>query len=177
MPEVVTASFRFGVQGSFNPGGSSSNTIVANLRLLPQNERKRSQKEIEIALRKELDNIAGISYYFEGGGMMSSGQSAVEIKVLGNDLARAKAIADNLKARMEKVEGLVDIRVNVNDYIPQLDVHLKQDVLNDLKLTNLQIASIVSTAIREEQLQVQEKGDDSIFTYNWIKYHRTECSG
>jgi HAE1 family hydrophobic/amphiphilic exporter-1 len=161
VPEVVTASFRFGVQGSFNPGGSSSNTIVANLRLLPQNERKRSQKEIEIALRKELDNIAGISYYFEGGGMMSSGQSAVEIKVLGNDLARAKAIADNLKARMEKVEGLVDIRVNVNDYIPQLDVHLKQDVLNDLKLTNLQIASIVSTAIQGRTVaKYREKGDE-----------------
>ncbi len=161
VPEVVTASFRFGVQGSFNPGGSSSNTIVGNLRLLPQNERKRSQKEIEIALRKELDNIAGISYYFEGGGMMGSGESAVEIKVLGNDLTRAKAIADDLKARMEKVEGLVDIRVNVNDYIPQLDVHLKQDVLNDLKLTNLQIASIVSTAIQGRTVaKYREKGDE-----------------
>jgi HAE1 family hydrophobic/amphiphilic exporter-1 len=160
-PEIVTATFRFGVQEGFSPGGSSGNTITATLRLLPRNERKRSQKEIEIALRKKLDEIAGISYYFEGGGMMSSGESAVEIKVIGNDLTRTKAIADDLKARMEKVEGLVDIRVNVNDYIPQLDVHLKQDVLNDLRLTNIQVASIVSTAIQGRTVaKYREKGDE-----------------
>lgn len=160
-PEIVTATFRFGVQDGFSPGGSSGNTITTTLRLLPKKERKRSQKEIEIALRKKLDEIAGISYYFEGGGMMSSGESAVEIKVVGNDLTRAKAIADDLKARMEKVEGLVDIRVNVNDYIPQLDVHLKQDVLNDLRLTNMQVASIVSTAIQGRTVaKYREKGDE-----------------
>jgi len=160
-PEIVTATFRFGVQEGFSPGGSSGNTITTTLRLLPRKERKRSQKEIEIALRKKLDEIAGISYYFEGGSMMSSGEKAVEIKVVGNDLTRAKAIADDLKARMEKVKGLVDVRVNVNDYIPQLDIHLKQDVLNDLRLTNMQVASIVSTAIQGRTIaKYREKGDE-----------------
>jgi HAE1 family hydrophobic/amphiphilic exporter-1 len=162
VPEIVTATFRFGVQQGFNPGGSSGNTINTTLRLLPQNERKRSQKEIEVALRKKLDEIPGISYRFEGGSMMSSsGERAIEIKVVGDDLTRAKAIADDLKARMEKVEGLVDVSVNVNDYIPQLDVHLKQDVLNDLRLTNIQVASIVSTAIQGKTVsKYREKGDE-----------------
>ncbi len=161
VPEIVTATFRFGVQQGFNPGGSAGNTINTTLRLQPQSERKRSQKEIEIALRKKLDEIPGISYHFESGNMMSSGESAIEIKVVGNDLNRAKAIADDLKARMGKVEGLVDVRVNVNDYIPQLDVHLKQDVLNDLRLTNIQVASIVSTAIQGKTVsQYREKGDE-----------------
>lgn len=161
VPEIVTATFRFGVQQGFNPGGSAGNTINTTLRLQPQSERKRSQKEIEIALRKKLDEIPGISYHFESGNMMSSGESAIEIKVVGNDLNRAKAVADDLKARMGKVEGLVDVRVNVNDYIPQLDVHLKQDVLNDLRLTNIQVASIVSTAIQGKTVsQYREKGDE-----------------
>jgi len=160
-PEIVTATFRFGAQEGFSPGNSSGNTISAILRLLPRDERKRSQKEIEIALRKKLDEIAGISYYLEGGGMMASGENAVEIKVVCNDLTRAKAVADDLKARMEKVEGLVDVRLNVNDYIPQLDVHLKQDVLNDLRLTNIQVASIVSTAIQGRTVaKYREKGDE-----------------
>lgn len=160
VPEITTATFRFGAQQGFN-ANASNNTISATLRLVSRNERKRSQKEIEIALRKELDEIAGISYYFENSNMMSSGESAVEIKVVGNDLTRAKAIADDLKARMEKVEGLVDIRLNVNDYIPQLDVHLKQDVLNDLHLTSIQVASIVSTAIQGRTVsQYREKGDE-----------------
>ncbi len=160
VPEIVTSTFRFGAQQGFG-GATTNNTISTTLRLLPRTERKRSQKEIEIALRKELDNIAGISYSFEGGNMMSSGQSAVEIKVVGNDLTRGKAIADDLKARMEKIPGLVDIKLNVNDYIPQLDVHLKQDVLNDLNLTNIQVASVVSTSIQGRTVsQYREQGDE-----------------
>ncbi|HLV33402.1 MAG TPA: efflux RND transporter permease subunit [Chitinispirillaceae bacterium] len=159
-PEITSAMFQFGAQSGFNPGGSSGNTITTNFRLVPLNERNRSQKEIENELRKKLQDIAGITYSFEGGGMMSN-QSAIEIKVIGHDLVKAKAIADDIKMRMEKIEGLVDIKLNVSDYVPQLDVHLKQDVMNDLNLSNLQIASMVSTAIQGKTIsRYREEGDE-----------------
>lgn len=160
-PEITSAMFQFGAQEGFNPHGSLSNTISANIRLVPLKERKRSQEQIEIALRKRLDEIAGISYSFENSNMMSSGEGAIELKIVGHDLIRGKAIADEFKAKMEKIPGLVDIKLNINDYIPQLDIHLKQDVLNDLQLTNMQIASIVSTAIQGRTVaQYREKGDE-----------------
>lgn len=160
-PEITTAMFQFGAQEGFNPSGSMSNTIEATLQLKPLKERNRSQAEVENALRKRLDLLPGISYSFENSNMMSSGESAVEIKIVGHDLTRGKVIADEIKARMEKIPGLVDIKLNVNDYIPQLDVHLKQDILNDLNLSNLQVASIVSTAIQGRTVaQYREKGDE-----------------
>ena len=161
IPELSTALFQFGAQDGFNPHGSLSNTISATIKLVPLKERTRSQKEIEMALRKRLDEIAGISYSFQSGGFMGSSEGAVEIKIVGHDLTRAKAIADEMKARMENIKGLVDIKLNVNDYIPQLDVHLRQDVLNDLNLSNLQIASNISIAIQGKTVsQYREKGDE-----------------
>lgn len=159
-PEIATSLFSFGAQEGFGSRGAGANKITANIRLVPLGERERSQKEIEMALRKRLEDIPGISYSIEGGGFMGGG-SAVELKIVGHDLIRAKVIAEDLKSRMEKVTGLVDVKLNVNDYVPQLDVHLKQDVLNDLNLSNLQIASIVSVAMQGRTVsQYREKGDE-----------------
>jgi HAE1 family hydrophobic/amphiphilic exporter-1 len=148
VPELETAMFEFGATEGFNPSGAKSNTISATLKLVPLKERNRSQKEIETILRKELDDIAGISYSFESSNIMSGATSAIELKIIGHDLVKAKAVADTFKAQMQAIPGLVDIRVNISDYIPQLDVHLKQNMLNELHLTNLQIASMISTAIQ-----------------------------
>ncbi|MBN1577855.1 MAG: efflux RND transporter permease subunit [Chitinispirillaceae bacterium] len=172
-PEIVTAMFQFGTQSGFNPRGTLSNTISATIKLVPLKERKRSQKEIEIAIRKRLDDVAGISYSFEQRGLGGSGQSAIELKVVGDDLTRTKAIADDVKARMEKVRGLVDIKLNISDYVPQLDIHLRQDVLNDLNLSGMQVASIVSIAMQGRTVaQYREKGDEYAIYVQFDKKYR-----
>ncbi len=174
-PEIVTAMFQFGAQSGFNPRGSLGNTISSTMKLVPLKERKRSQKQIEMAIRKRLDGMAGISYTFENRGMGGSGESAIEIKVVGDDLARTKAIAEDLKARMEKVKGLVDIKLNVSDYVPQLDIHLRQDVLSDLNVSGLQVASIVSTAIQGKTVaQYRETGDEYDIHVQFDKKYRQD---
>ncbi|MBN1759423.1 MAG: efflux RND transporter permease subunit [Chitinispirillaceae bacterium] len=160
-PEVTTALFQIGAQSGFNPRGSQVNTISATLKLTPLSERKRSHKEISKAIRKGLDAVAGITYSFEGSGMMSSGESAIELKVVGNDLTAARQIAEEFKKRMEKVPGLVDIKLNVSDFVPQLDVHLRQNVLNDFNLSGLQVASIVSISVQgRTAAYYREQGDE-----------------
>ncbi|MBN1309595.1 MAG: efflux RND transporter permease subunit [Chitinispirillaceae bacterium] len=172
-PEISTALFRFGTQTGFNPGGSKSNEISAVIKLAPLAQRKRSQKEIEMALRKKLDNVPGITYSFRSGGMGGSGESAIELKVIGDDLARARTIAEDVKARMEKVRGLVDIKLNVSNYIPQLDVHFKQDALNDLNLSGLQVAAIISTAVQgRTAAQYRESGDEYDVYVQFDKQYR-----
>jgi HAE1 family hydrophobic/amphiphilic exporter-1 len=173
IPEITTAMFQFGAQSGFNPNGSTSNSISVTLKLVPLKERNRSQKQIETILRKRLDQIAGVTYSFRSGGMMG-GESAIELKIIGDDLAKTKAIADDIKARMEKVNGMVDVKLNVSDYVPQLDVHLKQDALNDLNLSGLQVASIISTAIQgKTAAQLRESGDEyDIYVQLDKKYRR-----
>lgn len=158
-PEIKTTMFQFGQQSGFS-SSSSSASITANIKLVDLSERTRSQKEIQNEIRTKLQDLAGVTYAFSSGGMGSS-QSAIEVKVIGHDLVKGKAIADSIKAKMEKVKGLVDIKQNVNDYVPQLDVRLNQDAVNDLNLSNLQIASMVSTAIQgKTAARYREEGDE-----------------
>lgn len=161
VPEVTTTLFQFGSQSGFNPNGSQSNSISATLKLVPLNERKRSVKDVEKALRKRLDNIAGITCSFSGHGSMGSSENAIELKIIGDDLVRTRAIGDDIKARMEKVKGMVDIKLNISDYVPQLDIRLKQGVINDMNLSGLQVASIISTSIQgRTAAQYREAGDE-----------------
>ena len=92
IPEITTVMFQFGAQSGFNPNSSKSNTISVTIKLVPQKERSRSQKQIEMVLRKRLDQIPGISYSIRAGGMMGSGESAI-VKIIG-DVLKAKAIAE-----------------------------------------------------------------------------------
>jgi hydrophobic/amphiphilic exporter-1 (mainly G- bacteria), HAE1 family len=172
-PEVKSALYRFGTQSGFAALHSTGNAITVRLKLVPLGERKRSQKEIEMALREAFDEIPGITYSFEGGGMSGSGEGAIELKIIGDDLTRTKAIADDIKARMEKVHGLVDIKFNITDYVPQLDLHLRQQVLNDLGLSGMQVASIVSTAVQGKTVaKYRDQGDEYDIYVQFDKEYR-----
>ncbi len=62
---------------------------------------------------------------------------------------------------MEQVAGFVDVELNVTESLPQLQVHLNQSVLNDFRLSGLQVASIVSTAIEgKTAVTYREAGDE-----------------
>ncbi|NLE02755.1 MAG: efflux RND transporter permease subunit [Fibrobacter sp.] len=174
IPEITTVMFQFGAQSGFNPNSSKSNTISVTIKLVPQKERSRSQKQIEMVLRKRLDQIPGISYSIRAGGMMGSGESAIELKIIGDDLKKTKAIAEDIKTRMENVKGMVDVTLNVSDYVPQLDIHLKQEILNDLNISGLQVASIISTAIQgKTAAKLRESGDEyDIYVQLDKKYRR-----
>ncbi|MBN1603683.1 MAG: efflux RND transporter permease subunit [Chitinispirillaceae bacterium] len=174
LPEITTTLFQFGAQSGFNPMGSKSNTISVTIKLLPLKERNRSQKEIENVVRERLDQIAGISYSLRSGGMMGGSEGAIELKIIGDDLSKTKAVADGIKARMEKIKGMVDVKLNVSEYVPQLDVHLKQEVMNDLSLSGLQVASIISTSIQgRTSAQLRESGDEyDIYVQLDKKYRR-----
>ncbi|MCX7726327.1 MAG: efflux RND transporter permease subunit, partial [Chitinispirillaceae bacterium] len=92
VPEVKNALFRFGAEETWRGYASSANTIRATIRLVPIEERKRSQFEIQDAIRKRLDNIPGIRYYFEGGaGPMTTAESDIEVKIIGHDLTVAQS--------------------------------------------------------------------------------------
>ena len=161
VPELKSALFQFGSQDSWR--ASSTSSISATLKLVPVNERKRSQFEIQDALRKRLNDLPGITFYMQssGGGPMSTGENDIEVKILGHDLDMGQSIAEKIKAKMLAVPGLVDVQINMKDKVPQLSVHLNQDVLNDYGLTQLGVASLVSTAIQgQTAAEYRESGDE-----------------
>ncbi len=162
VPEATDVFALFGSsEGIFAlVGGSGSEAINLRIRLTPMEQRSRSQFEIEDELRKAFDRIPGITYQFIQPGMFS-GQRAVEVKIFGFDLDQSKFIAKQIKQRMEQIPGLVDVDINVKEGGQELRVIPDRQRLTDLKLSTMQIAEIISTAIQGKvAARYREKGDE-----------------
>ncbi|MCC6549719.1 MAG: efflux RND transporter permease subunit [Ignavibacteriaceae bacterium] len=158
--EIDNVSFWFGSREGLAAFGSTESTIEAFIKLKPASQRSRSQFVIQDSLRARLDNLPGVTYMFQEGGAIST-EKAIEVKVIGYDIDGAKSIAEQLKEKMEKVEGFVDIGLNIKSSTPELQVHLNNDMLNAYHLTTMQVASNISTAIQGSVVaRMREKGDE-----------------
>jgi len=141
-------------------GGTGSEAINFRIRLKPMEERSRSQEEIEKVLRQKLDQLPGITYQFLQTNMFSSDR-AVDVKIFGNDIEKSKQIAEKLKSEMEKIKGLVDVEVNMKEGGKEILIVPDRRRLNDLKLSALQVADIISTAIQGKvAARFYDKGDE-----------------
>ncbi len=158
--DVQSVSIFFGQREGIGAFGTTSSTIETFIRLTPVEGRKRSQFDIQDSLRARLDQIAGITYFFQEGGSFTT-EKDIEIKVTGFNIDGATAIAREIKAKLEKVNGLVDIGLNIKETTPEIQVHLDKNLMNDLNLSTFQVASNISTAIQGKVIsQFREKGDE-----------------
>ncbi len=141
-------------------GGNGSEAINFRIRLTPMEQRTRSQAQIENDLRKRLDQLPGVSYQFIQPGTFTTDR-AIDVKIFGNDIEQSKRIAQRLKRKMEKIHGLVDVDINMKRGGKELRIIPDRQRLNDLKLSTLQVADIVSTAIQGKvAARYHDKGDE-----------------
>jgi len=164
----------YGEREGWGAFGTTSSTIEIMLKLAPKGVRNISQFELQDKLREKFDGIPGVTYSFQEGGAIST-EKDIEIKVIGFDVTGAKAIANELKSKMEKVKGLVDISLNIKETTPELQVHLNKDLLNHYNLSALQVAGNVSTAIQGKiASQYRELGDEYNIRVQFAKEYRNK---
>lgn len=174
--EFESVSIFFGERDGIGAFGTTSSTLEVFVRLLSKEERSRSQQEITDELRKKLDDLPGITYNFQEGGSFTT-EKDIEVKVIGFDMKGATAIAEQIKSKMEKVNGLVDIGLNVKATTPEIQIHLNKEVMNDFKLSSLDVASNISTAIQGKVVsQYREKGDEYDIWIQFAKDFRKQKS-
>jgi HAE1 family hydrophobic/amphiphilic exporter-1 len=128
-------------------GGGQQATVTDGtmyVRLRPVHQRERSQTEVMVALRKELQRFRGVRAYVIDAGGMGGGQRPIQLNILGPDLARLQEISDRALAAIRDVPGLVDLSSSLEGRKPEFVVELDRDLAANLGLT---IGS-VSTGLR-----------------------------
>ncbi|MBK7105626.1 MAG: efflux RND transporter permease subunit [Ignavibacteriae bacterium] len=166
----------YGEREGIGAFGTTSSTVEAIIKLKSKELRKITQFEIQDSLRKRLDEIPGVTYFFQEGATFST-EKDVEVKIIGFDTDGAKAIANQLKSKFEKVEGFVDITLNTKETTPELQVRLNKDIMNDLKLSGLSVASNISTAMAGKVIsQYREQGDEYDIRIQYDKKFRNQKS-
>jgi len=158
--ELESVSLMYGPREGIGAFGTTSSTIEIFVKLTPVGKRERNQFEISDLIRERLDKIPGISYVFQEGGSFST-EKAVEVKILGFDTNGALEIANQIKSKLQKVEGFVDISTNIKESTPELQVGLDTELLNAFHLTTFQVAANISSAIQGKVVAtLRDQGDE-----------------
>ena len=134
-PEIDMINYSVGQASSSNVWGSlqttSSNIISFNMRMLPLDQRERSMFQISDSIRADLNNMPEIlkSNVLAGGGMGMGGQSTLDVEIYGYDFNETDKIAQTLKDKISKIDGLVDVKVSREEYTPEYQIEFDREKL------------------------------------------------
>jgi len=137
-----------GISALFSGEGGHSASVT--LELVPVTERDRSQKEIEQAIKKRMEKIAGIRVMAggdPGAEMMGFGGSPVAVEIYGHDRDTAKQLADQIKEIVRNIEGTTDIESSVEEASPETQIIIDRDRAYAMGLNVGSIASTVKANV------------------------------
>jgi len=120
------------------------NTGRINLKLVPRNERSRSQKKLEEAIRARVASIPGVVMQVGWGG-------PIYVALLGNDDAAMTRVINDLKVKLQSIKGITDIDVTVKEGTPALSVRLKPELAAEYGITHAQLGSTLRAMVGGEQ--------------------------
>jgi hydrophobe/amphiphile efflux-1 (HAE1) family protein len=114
-----------------------------NLRLTDaQKTKRRTQQQVEKAIRARLASIPGIT--------MSAGQKPIFIAILGTDEAKLDATAKELMAKMRKIRGVADLEYSQEGANPSTMIKINNELASDLGLTVQQIGGAMRPFVAGE---------------------------
>jgi len=150
IPEVRYVSRRSGRAelNEHSHGGSNSSEIDVPYMLVD-----RSKKVFMAEVRKKLDRIPGINISIGQplghriDHMLSGTRANIAIKVFGDDLSTLLNIADEIKATIEDIDGLVDLNVEQLVEIPQIQIRPRREMLARYGIPMNKFTEYVETVI------------------------------
>jgi multidrug efflux pump subunit AcrB len=140
-PEVKTIATQVGGQGQGFSVGRNQATL--NIALTERHERRRSQKEVEDAIRLAIAKIPGIeaSLGFD---------RPIYVAILGSDSEGLARIASEFAEKVKKIPGIADVDLSVKPGLPAYAVRLKPGAVRELGLTTPQLASSLRAYVNGE---------------------------
>jgi multidrug efflux pump subunit AcrB len=140
-PEVKTISANVGGQGAGFAVGRGQASL--NIGLVDRKQRKRSQKEIEDAIRAAIAKVPGIetSVGFD---------RPIYVAILGSDPEGLARVAAEFAEKVKKIPGITDVDLSVKPGLPAYAVRLKPGAVRELGLTAPQIAASMRAYVNGE---------------------------
>ena len=166
---LITQAGGGGGGGGF--GGGSMHRGNIDIRLVPRDERTRTNEEIAMQLRRDLSGIPGVivrarpsggqNQMMRGmGGGGNDGRLSVEI--LGHDLDISKQIAQDVKSMLDSTPGIADSRLQREEGRPELAVRVDRDKAALLGLTVTGVANTIRTNVAGTQAAMfRDAGNDT----------------
>jgi HAE1 family hydrophobic/amphiphilic exporter-1 len=166
-PEVQILSAS---SGSDDEGGmfslfttTGSNMINFMMRLSDIDERERSVWEIASGIREvigALPEVINFSVETAGSGM-GGASNTVDVEIFGYDFDITNAIAEEMRKRLENVDGAIDVQVSRKNDKPELQFLLDRDKLALHGLTTAQVSTFIRNRVTGMVAsQYKEEGEE-----------------
>ncbi len=137
-PEVAYTYATVGGQGDAVDEG------IVFVKLLPKNERERSQQLVVADLRAAMAKLSGVSVSLSTG--FNPGEKQIQLQVYGTDAQELTKLAQSVAHELGQVPGAVDISLSTKGQKPELDVQLDRGLAGSLGVTVGQVAQALRPA-------------------------------
>jgi HAE1 family hydrophobic/amphiphilic exporter-1 len=161
--------------GGGGGGGGSTHRGQVRVMLVPRGERKRTNEEIAIALRRELQGLPGVAVranpaggnnqimrFLSGGGNNNQGGSSrLQVEIRGHDLDDARRVAQDVRNVMEDTPGIADVQVGREEGRPEIAVRVDRPKAAMLGMSVGSVASTIQTNVAgTAAAQFRERGNE-----------------
>ena len=124
-------------------GAGQRHQAWLNIALVDKQDRSRSQKEVEDAIREAIAHVPGTD--------ASVGfNRPIYVAILGSDPEGLAKIAEDFAAKLRQIPGAVDVETSVQAGMPAYAVRLKPGAVRELGLTPGQVSSSLRAYVNGE---------------------------
>jgi len=131
--------------------------------LVEKKDRKRKMDEIINELRPRVSNVSGIKNLrfikFESGPPVGK---AVEVKVKGKYLDELQTVVNEVKGKLEQMEGVYDINQDFSTGKSEMKIYVDEEKATMLGLNMYQVAFLVRNAFEGNKATVIREADEEI---------------
>ena len=152
-PEIVITDTNVGTD-------DGKNYARINLKLSERKKTyRRSQKELEQAIRAKLATIAGIE--------LSVGwNKPIFISILGPDAEKLTELSQNVMKEVAKIKGITDLESSERGANPTIAVRINSELASDLGLNTAQIGRALRPLIAGDTVSHWQAGDGQNYDVN-----------
>ncbi|WP_412060964.1 efflux RND transporter permease subunit [Rubrivirga sp. IMCC45206] len=162
----VGTSVGVGGDAQFGGGSASAERSTVTLNMVDYDQRAEPSSETIRRIRESLAGLPGVDLQVtqDQGGPPTG--AAVNIEVKGDEFAVIQSVADDLKGRLEsavedgRIEGLVDIRDNLNSGRPEYRVEIDRERAAAFGLSTQAVALAVRGAVNGVEASKYRDGKD-----------------
>src|SRR5262245_12350461 len=181
VPEAVTIITNGGGGGNNwnggggNGGGGSTHRGQIRVMLVPRGQRSRTNEQIAISLRRELQGLPGVAVranpaggnnqimrFLSGGGNNNQGGSSrLQVEIRGHDLDDARRVAQDVRKVMEDTPGVADVQVGREEGRPEIAVRVDRPKAAMLGMSVGSVATTIQTNVAgTAAAQFRERGNE-----------------
>src|SRR5688572_9529773 len=114
------------------------------VKLVRKTERSRTQGEVIIDIRRDLQALAGITTAISTG--FNPSEKQIQLQVRGQDARELTRVAEAVAAEIRQVPGMVDVGLSTKGQKPELDVQVDRGLAGSLGVTVGEVAQALRPA-------------------------------